>query len=304
MEKIEKTLKDLGGENLYAILGIEKTDEETRVQKGYKKMIKKYHPDKNKDPGALEIFSKVKKAIEILKDPDLKALYDSYLGRKEERQNKKKEYNKERRRFADDLKEREAKGNTRPEKEKTSTTISRMSQQINVDNEIVKKKTFEEKLQSTGVKIKWKKDNDVLITKEMIYSYFKDYGSIEDIQLKEAASKAYILFLSLKSVDLVVNDNSNFNLRKLFKVKKFSSKNKDQNEYEKEKFKYLDTNTLNAIRNYNQSTRINEKTPDQPVRVLTSTSVPNELIDFSKLPPFEEFERQVLDKLRSKFNRI
>jgi curved DNA-binding protein CbpA len=307
MEKnrLDELFKQFGGDNIYGFLGIDKTDDEERIQKAYKKMIKKYHPDKNKDPGAAEIFSKIKKAIEVLKDQDLKALYDSYVSRKEEGQKRKKEYNKERRKFADDLKEREKKTNKEGGEGRGSSNANRHTP-MDVDDfePTFKKKTFEEKLQSTGVKVKWKKDSDVLITREMLYSYFKEYGSIEDIQICSDDSKAYILFLSLKSVDSVVNDNSNVNLRKLFRVKKFSNKNKDQNEYEKEKFKYLDTSTLNAIRNFNLGgvSRVEEiKKSDTRPTSTGSSFDPLRNLESVTFDKFEEYERLVLEKLKNKF---
>jgi curved DNA-binding protein CbpA len=307
MEKLEKILKDLNNENLYSILGIEKTEEIDRVNKGYKKMIKKYHPDKNKDINAVEIFSKIKKAMEILKDPDLKALYDSYLGRKDEKRKKASEMNKERKKFADDLKEREEgyKNKNKPEETKKHNV-----KETNTD-EVIKRKTFEEKLQSTGIKIKWKKDSDLFITKGMILSYFKEYGTIEDIQIKENDSKAYILFLSFKSVDMVINDNSNLNLRKLFKIKRFSVKGKEQKEYEKEKFKFLDTNTLNAIRNFRDvsSSQIKIEKPQEKTSLnetqtnKTETINTNESIDANKLTHFDSFEQEILEKLRNKLKK-
>ena len=163
-----------------------------------------------------------------------------------------------------------------------------------------KKKTFEEKLTSTGIKIKWKKDSNFLISKDMIISYFKIYGSIEDVQIKE--NKAYILFMGLKSVDLAINDNTNTNLRKLFKIKKFSSKDKDQKEYEKEKFKFLDTNTLNAIRNFKNNPF--EEFPKPKEKVITNLiNEPEIILDKNKLDNFEDYESQILAKLKNKFKK-
>jgi DnaJ like chaperone protein len=57
-------------DNSYAILGIEKTATETEIKKAYRKMVKKYHPDKLRGlgkehlKGAEEKFRQVQVAYE------------------------------------------------------------------------------------------------------------------------------------------------------------------------------------------------------------------------------------------------
>lgn len=53
-----KPLKDF-----YEILGVEKTANEEEIKKKYKKLALKFHPDKNRAPGADEIFKKLKPMI-------------------------------------------------------------------------------------------------------------------------------------------------------------------------------------------------------------------------------------------------
>ena len=90
MEKLEKYLKDLNNENLYKILHLEKTKDHEIIKRAYKKMIKRYHPDKNKEKNTVEIFEKIRKAYEILQNEETKGLYDSYLDRKTKRQSELK----------------------------------------------------------------------------------------------------------------------------------------------------------------------------------------------------------------------
>ena len=46
------------------------------IKKSYYKLAKKYHPDINSDPDSVEKFKEIKKAYEILGDPNLRISYD------------------------------------------------------------------------------------------------------------------------------------------------------------------------------------------------------------------------------------
>ena len=65
-------------ENVYEILGVSKDASEKEIQRAYRKLALKYHPDRNEDdPQAAEKFKKASEAYEILKDPKKRAAYDS-----------------------------------------------------------------------------------------------------------------------------------------------------------------------------------------------------------------------------------
>ncbi|ESO86660.1 hypothetical protein LOTGIDRAFT_128634 [Lottia gigantea] len=66
------------GKDYYQILGITKSSNEDEIKKAYKKMALKYHPDKNKSPGAEEKFKEIAEAYDVLGDPKKREVFDKY----------------------------------------------------------------------------------------------------------------------------------------------------------------------------------------------------------------------------------
>ncbi|XP_001638784.2 dnaJ homolog subfamily B member 4 [Nematostella vectensis] len=66
------------GKNYYDILGVKKDASDQELKKAYKKQAFKYHPDKNKDPGAEEKFKEIAEAYEVLSDPQKREIFDQY----------------------------------------------------------------------------------------------------------------------------------------------------------------------------------------------------------------------------------
>lgn len=62
--------------DLYEILDVKKSATNKEIKKAYKKLAGKYHPDKNKDPDAAQMFQEVAYAKEILMDEQKRSLYN------------------------------------------------------------------------------------------------------------------------------------------------------------------------------------------------------------------------------------
>ena len=61
----------------YKILNVDKKATKEEIKKAYKKLAMQYHPDKNSDLGAAEIFKDINEAHEILSDDTKRSRYDN-----------------------------------------------------------------------------------------------------------------------------------------------------------------------------------------------------------------------------------
>jgi curved DNA-binding protein CbpA len=66
----------MGSQGYYAILGVSHDANYQEIKKSYRKLAKKYHPDRNKSPHAEETIKKINQAFEILSDRRKRKQYD------------------------------------------------------------------------------------------------------------------------------------------------------------------------------------------------------------------------------------
>lgn len=66
----------VGYRDYYKTLGVARDATQEEIQKAYRKLARKLHPDVNKDPKAEEQFKEINEANEVLKDPEKRQRYD------------------------------------------------------------------------------------------------------------------------------------------------------------------------------------------------------------------------------------
>ncbi|XP_062397150.1 dnaJ homolog subfamily C member 16 isoform X2 [Sardina pilchardus] len=62
----------------YKVLGVTKSASQAEIKKVYKRLAKEWHPDKNKNPEAEDMFIKITKSYEILSSEEKRSNYDRY----------------------------------------------------------------------------------------------------------------------------------------------------------------------------------------------------------------------------------
>ena len=62
--------------DLYRMLGVQRTADQSEIKSAYRRLARKYHPDVNPDPASARRFARLTDAYHILIDPQRRKLYD------------------------------------------------------------------------------------------------------------------------------------------------------------------------------------------------------------------------------------
>jgi len=64
-------------QDYYEVLGVSRDASQDQIQKAFRKLARKYHPDVNPSPEAEEKFKQLNEAYEVLRDPEKRKRYDA-----------------------------------------------------------------------------------------------------------------------------------------------------------------------------------------------------------------------------------
>ncbi|MEU6096878.1 J domain-containing protein [Streptomyces sp. NPDC047079] len=64
--------------DFYEVLGVPRNADRDEIQRAYRSLARKYHPDVNKDPAAEDRFKEINEAFSVLSDPEQRARYDRF----------------------------------------------------------------------------------------------------------------------------------------------------------------------------------------------------------------------------------
>ncbi|MCG5216014.1 DnaJ C-terminal domain-containing protein [Streptosporangium soli] len=64
--------------DFYEVLGVDRTAGQDEIQRAYRKLVRSYHPDVNKDPAAEDRFKEISEAYAVLSDPETRRRYDAF----------------------------------------------------------------------------------------------------------------------------------------------------------------------------------------------------------------------------------
>ncbi|WP_378730799.1 DnaJ C-terminal domain-containing protein [Nocardia brasiliensis] len=62
----------------YEVLGVPRDADKDQIQQAYRKLARRYHPDVNSDPAAVERFKQIGEAYQVLADPETRRRYDRF----------------------------------------------------------------------------------------------------------------------------------------------------------------------------------------------------------------------------------
>src|ERR1700759_2283184 len=65
-------------QDFYEVLGVSRDADPADIQRAYRRLARRNHPDVNKHSGAEERFKDIAEAYDVLSDPELRRRYDAF----------------------------------------------------------------------------------------------------------------------------------------------------------------------------------------------------------------------------------
>lgn len=194
-------------ENYYEILELTSEATEAEISSSFKKLAKKYHPDKNKETKAKEKYLQITKAYEILSDEKAKKAFDAVIKSKLESKKRDMAMDANRRILKEDLELREQLAKKqRTNEEEARKNLQREIERLRAQNLEKRKQEEDRKSQekaSAQEKESKESDNDYTIvlswkTKETVVDYTLEwlqrilqmFGEISSIIIQDGRKEA------------------------------------------------------------------------------------------------------------------
>lgn len=69
----------MAARDYYEVLGVSRSATADEIRRAHRKLALQFHPDRNKDKGAVERFSEIQQAYEVLSDDEKRRKYDEFV---------------------------------------------------------------------------------------------------------------------------------------------------------------------------------------------------------------------------------
>lgn len=201
---MSKQLPSLSFENYYVLFEVQPQFTSKQLKEGYQRLVRIFHPDKNKDVDTTETFQKIKDAYDLLRDENKKAEYDRGIKAKLQRQEKEQKMDKKRTRMKMDLEEKERRAKKRKIEEQQEeyvreyrkTTKQNMSQneRESYNQSLLQKHAQKLRQEQRKESLNYNEDFIVLqwdeskgkYSKDELNSIFSTYGTVGSIALVDS----------------------------------------------------------------------------------------------------------------------